>query len=123
MMYIFHPVPIPTVSLSIPSGTLYEGTSQTLNCSVTLPVTVDTNVNVTVQWTPVVSTDRIILSNVSNIRPPITSTLTFSPLSMADAGQYSCVATVDSSSQYITASDLGQSQEETLSVIGIYNKY
>ena len=56
------PVPTPSVSLSVSSGPLYEGTSQTLTCTVTLPEPVDTDVTVGVVWrftnTPVVPSQR-----------------------------------------------------------------
>ena len=74
-LYIYHsqssslsvcvslPVPTPSVSLSVPSGPLYEGTSQTLTCTVTLPEPVDTDVTVGVVWrftnTQVVNSTRI----------------------------------------------------------------
>ena len=56
---------------------------------------------------------------VSSMRSPFISTLTLSPISMSDAGQYSCVATADSSSQYITTSSQGHSSELTLIVTGM----
>ena len=111
-------MPTPTLDLSVPSGPLYEGTSRTLTCSVTLPDTVDTDVTVDVQWTPVASSDRVTISPVTSMRSPFISTLTLSPLSMSDAGQYSCEATADSSSQYITTSSQGQSLMEMLTVTG-----
>ena len=116
-------VPNPTLTLSIPSGPLYEGTTHTLTCTVTLPDTVDTDVNVTVQWTPQTTSDRVRISPVSSTRSPFVSTLTLSPLSMTDAGQYSCVAIADSASQYITASSQGQSLAETLTVTGMSLSY
>ena len=100
------------MDLSVPSGPLYEGTSQTLSCTVTLPDTVDTDVNVTVQWTHNGTMTDVMISDVSSMRSPFISTLTLSPLSMTDAGQYSCVATADSSSQYISTS-----QESSTGVI------
>ena len=113
------PVPTPTLDLSVPSGPLYEGTSQTLACSVTLPDTVDTDVTVDVQWTLPASSDRVVISVVSSMRSPFISTLTLSPLGMSDAGQYACEATADSSSQYITASSQRHSQVEPLTVTGM----
>ena len=116
-------VPTPSVSLSVPSGPLYEGTSQTLTCTVTLPEPVDTNVTVGVVWrfnnTQVVPSTRMEIPPVSSRRSPFTSTLTLSPLSMSDAGQFSCEATADSASQYITASSLGESQNKTVTVEGM----
>ena len=113
-------MPTPTLDLSVvPSGLLYEGTSQTLTCTVSLPDTVDTDVNVTVQWKLATASDRVMISDVSNMRSPFISTLTLSPLSMTDAGQYSCVATAGSSSHYITTSSQGHSSEVILNVTGI----
>ena len=117
------PVPTPSVSLSVPSGPLYEGTSQTLTCTVTLPEPVDTDVTVGVVWrftdTPVAPSARIQISPVSSTRSPFTSTLTLSPLSMSDADQFSCEATANSVSQHITASSLGESQNRTVIVEGM----
>ena len=125
---ISHAVPTPTLDLSVPSGPLYEGTSHTLTCSVTLPDTVDTDVTVDVQWIPVASSDRAMISTLTSMRSPFISTLTLSPLSMSDAGQYFCVATANSSSKCITASNQGQSIMETVIITGmsllslLYNK-
>ena len=117
------PVPTPSVSMSIPSGPLYEGTSQTLTCTVTLPEAVDTDVTVGVVWrfsdTSVAPSARAQISSVSSTRSPFTSTLTLSPLSMSDAGQFSCEATADSVSQFITASSVGQSQNRIITVEGM----
>ena len=117
------PVPTPSVSMSIPSGTLYEGTSQALTCTVTLPETLDTDVTVGVVWrfteTPVVPSARVEISPVSSTRSPFTSTLILSPLSMSDAGQFSCEATADSASQFITTSSLGESLDRAVTVKGM----
>ena len=116
-------MPTPSVSLSVPSGPLYEGTSQTLTCTVTLPEPVDTDVTVGVVWmlnnTPVAPSARIQISLVSSTRSPFTSTLTLSPLSMSDAGQFSSEATADTASQHIAASSLGESQDRTVTVEGM----
>ena len=114
-----HTVPTPAVALSVPSGPLYEGTSQTLTCTVTLPDTVDTDVTVTVQWTPDTTSDCVSISAVSSMRSPFISTLTLSPLSMTDPTQYSCLATADSASQYIINSSPGQSSVENITVTGM----
>ena len=98
MMHFFMQCPPQLWVWIFPNDLLHEGTS----CTDTklLPDTVNTDVNVTVQWTPVASSDCIIISDVSRTRCPM-STLTLSPLSMADTDQYFYVATADSSSQYI----------------------
>ena len=120
------PVPTPSVSLSVSSGPLYEGTSQTLTCTVTLPEAVDSDVNVCVVWrftsTPVVPSAHAQISPVSSTRSPFISTLTLSPLSMSDAGEFSCEATANSASQYITASSPGVSQHKTVTVEGMLLK-
>ena len=119
----FLPVPTPSVSLSVPSGTLYEGTSQALTCTVTLPETVDTDVTVGVVWrftdTPVIPSAHVQISPVSSTRSPFYSTLTHILLSMSDAGQFSCEATADSASQFITTSSLGESLDRAVTVEGI----
>ena len=119
-------VPTPTSTLSIPSGTLYEGTLQTMTCTITLPDTVDTDVTVIVDWvldstnTIITTTsDRVMVSPASGVMSPFISTLTFNPLIMNDAGQYSCHATANSSSQYITTSSPGSSSVKTITVTGI----
>ena len=122
-LYVFLTVPTPSVSLSVPSGPLYEGTSLTLTCTVTLPGAVDTDVTVVVVWrftdTQLAPSAHVQVSPVTSTRSPFTSTLTLSPLSMSHAGQFSCEATADSASQYITASSLGESQDGTVTVEGI----
>ena len=104
---------------------LYEGTLQTMTCNVTLPDTVDTNVNVTIDWildTNIINStsDHVIISPVSSLMSPFISTLTFDPLIRDDAGQYYCQSTADSTSQYITPSTTpGNSLMETINVTGI----
>ena len=99
------------MSVGVPSGPLYEGTRQTLNCSVTLTDSVDTEVTVEVDWyledLLLTSTERVQIFAVSSTF----STLTFNPLNMFDAGRYSCGATADSVSPYITASMEGRVSE------------
>ena len=118
-------VPTPTSTLSIPSGLLYEGTLQTMTCIVTLPYTVDTDVTMTVDWildstnTIITTSDRIMVFPTSGVMSPFISTFTFNPLIINDAGQYSCNATADSSSQYITTSSPGNSSVKTITVTGI----
>ena len=118
-------VPTPTSTLSIPNGQLYEGTIQTMTCTVTLPDTVDTDVTMTVDWildstnTIITTSDRVMVSPASGVMSPFVSSLTFNHLIINDAGQYSCHATADSSSQYIITSSPGSSSVETITVTGI----
>ena len=120
-----HIVPTPTSTLNISSGLLYEGTLQTMTCTVTLPDTVDTDVTVIVDWilhstnTIITTSDCIMVFPASGVMSPFTSSLTFNPLIINDAGQYTCHATADSSSQYITTSSQGSSSVEPITVTGI----
>ena len=117
-----HIVPTPTSTLSIPNEQLYEGTLQAMTCTITLPDTVDTDVTVTIHWilnttTIETTSDRIMVSPASGVMSPFISSLTFNPLIINDVGQYSCQATADSSSQYITTSSPDSSSVETITVI------
>ena len=62
---------------------------------------------------------RVEISPVTSTRSPFTSTLTLSPFGMSDAGQFSCEATADTASQYITVSSPGVSQDRTVAVEGM----
>ena len=109
-------VPTPNVTLSIPSGPLYEGTAQTLNCSATLPPSVDTDISVTIDWL----SEGIVTFPVAQLQyHPFYSTLHFSPLTRSNTGPYSCRAKPRSLSPYITASSHGLSENRTLQIIGI----
>ena len=114
----FPPVPAPEVSLSVPRGTLYEGTSLTLSCNATLPPSVDTNVNVAIQWTPNTTDDRVTITPASSLQSPFISTLTINPLATTDTGNFYCVASADSPSEYITSSGQGDPDQETVTVTG-----
>ena len=119
-MWVSPLVPTPTLALIVPSGPLYEGTSLTLTCNITLPDTVDSeDVTVDVQWTPVGSSDRVLIHALSSMRSPFISTLTLSPLNMSDSGQYSCKATATSSSHITTDSSQGHSSLVSLTVTGM----
>ena len=107
--------------MSVPTGPLYEGTSQTLNCTATLSPSVDTDITVSVQWTTpdISSSDRITTAHPSSTESPFISTLSLSPLTRDDAGQYSCQVTATSSSPYITNSTPGESEPQPLTVTGM----
>jgi len=83
---------------------------------------VDSDVTVGVEWqfggSPIASSDRVMISPVATMRPPFTSTLTLSPLTMSDGGQYTCQATADSASPHVTASMEGRSSAQTVTVAG-----
>ena len=112
-------MPVPTVDIIVPSDPVYEGTSQTLTCNVTLPPSVDTDVNITVNWGPEpLSSDRVTIHQPSALIPPFISTLIISPVGMNESGQYSCEATASSSSEYIAPSSSGNSLQQNLTVTG-----
>ena len=119
MFYNFHAVPTPNVTLSVPDGPFIEGSSLTLTCIVTLSTAVDNDVNVSVKWVPDTDSYRTTMSSPSSQSSPFVSTLTIDPLALTDAGQYSCKATAHSSSPYITASSVGKSQEQNITVTGM----
>ena len=118
-MLNFLAVPTPNVTLSVSSGPLEEGSSLMLTCTATLPPSVDTDVNITVKWTPNTNSNQVLISPPSSLRSPFISTLALSPLATTDSGLYSCEVTVSSSSQYIADSSTGQSQGLNITVTGM----
>ena len=116
-------VPTPDVALSIPSGPLYEGTSQTLTCTITLLSPVDTDVIINILWQPDLYNERVSTVSPSSQRSPFTFTLTFNPLVMSDGGPYSCRATATSSYPYINSSSEKRSIRKILTINGMYMQY
>ena len=117
------PLIVPDVSLTSPSGPFYEGTSQTLTCTATLNLPVNSDMAVSLHWTPATNSDRVTISSLSSQRSPFISTFTLSPLVMSDTGLYSCEATVCSPSQNITDNITQHSQQLHLIVTGIINPF
>ena len=115
----YNAVPAPTVTVSVSSGALNEGTSLTLTCTATLPPWVDTDVNITINWTADISNGRVTLSPPTSDRSPFISILTLSALLLSDSGLYYCEVYAASSSPYITTSSPGQSQQQHIAVTGI----
>jgi hypothetical protein len=111
-------LPSPNITLVVSNSPLYEGTSVTLICTATLPPSVDTDVNITVNWTPATRSERATISSPSTVRSPFTSTLTINPLIKSDSGLYYCEATAHSSSPFILSSNSGRSSLLKLSVTG-----
>ena len=72
--------------------------------------------------THLLATECVEISDVSGVRSPFSSTLTFTPLNMSDVGQYSCGATAASASPYITTSTEGRSIQNIPTVNGICTK-
>ena len=111
----------PNVTLTSPSGPFYEGTSQTLTCTATLQLPVNSDVAVSIHWTPATNSDRVTISSLSSQRSPFISTLTLNPLVMSDTGLYSCEATVYLSSQNATDNITQPSQQLNLVITGTYS--
>ena len=109
--------------MKIPNGSIYEGTRQTLTCIVVLPDYVDTDVNVVVEWlfesSPLLSSDRINISQVTIQSFLFFSTLTFSPIGISDTGHYSCQSIFTSLSPHIITSLKGDSDPSLVSMEGM----
>ena len=114
-------MPTPTVILSAPSGTLFEGESLILTCTATLPPSVDTDVTAAFNWMlGAINDDRVNMTIVESARSPFKAILTINQLMKTDAKPYSCEVTVTSSSHYITESSQGSGSIKNITVI---NKY
>ena len=112
---------VPDVTLTAPSRLLYEGTSQTLTCTATLHLPVNSDIAISIHWTTATNSDRVIISSPSSERSPFISTLTLSPLVISDAGLYSCEATVYSLAQNTTDNITQHSQELNLKVTVVFS--
>ena len=109
------PIIVPNVTLTAPSAPFYEGTSQTLTCTATLHLPVNSDVTISLHWMPATNSDRVTIFSLSIERSPFISTLTLNPLVMSDTGLYSCEATVHSPSQNTITQ---HSQQLNLNVTG-----
>ena len=121
MQLLTLPITVPNATLTALSAPLYEGTSQTLTCTATLHLPVNSDVAVSINWTSATNSDRVTISSLSSQRSPFISTLTLSPLVMSDTGLYSCEATVYSPSQNTTDNIVQHSRELNLVVTGTYS--
>ena len=116
------PVPPPPVSLAVPSGTLYEGTSQIFICSISrspLPQQFSlTDVIVEVDW----YFNGALLRNISQSPAvaPANFSLLLDPLSLASAGQYSCRANASATATGLLPDPVSSVTEESVIVSGIY---
>ena len=107
------------MSVDVPSTPLYTGTILTLTCIITVIEQVDTDVTATVTWTgpgdmELPDDDRITVMQPSSL----VSTLTFTPLTTADAGDYTCEATVSSNSPEFVSESTAAMDMLTLTVEG-----
>ena len=104
------PEPVVTLRPAIP-GAFYAGTTRDLVCEITIASAVNTPVVVEVSWTrsalPVTNGGRFTISavEVSSVPSTFLSSLTVSGLREdEDTAVFACVASLSSSSQYLTTS-------------------
>ncbi len=101
------PPVLPSVAVTAsPDRILYDGESVTLTCTITVDPAVDSVVAVTVSW---VGPDGAITDGVSGVTGsgPYQSTLTLSSLVTSDTGDYTCTASVGTSTPQVVASEDG----------------
>ena len=95
-----------------PDRTLYTEDDLTLTCTIELDEAVDTEVDVTVEWTgpngvtELSTSGRITVSDVTGSRPTYQSTVDILSLEMSDSGAYTCNATASpNGTPFVTASE------------------
>ena len=104
LLYPFSPVAVPTPTVQFTRftlGTLYVGLNFTWRCQVELPDRQLSGVSATVEWigpngAALTSDSRITVGDTLETSPgrEYQKTLTFTPLSAGDSGNYSCSVTV-----------------------------
>ncbi len=87
------------MSVGVPPGPLYAGTSLTLTCVITLNEAVNSRVDVNVTWSGpggmlLVNGNRVTVSDTMGSETSYQSNLTISPLATVDGGSYTCEVTV-----------------------------
>ena len=103
-MFLCLPVPAPT-SVTVTNSSVNVGSTVTLTCTVELSPAVDVPVTVNTVWT---GPDGFM--NTSTAQPVMGSTTTYTSTAMVSSfgrdqsGDYTCTATVNSTSSFITGS-------------------
>ncbi len=87
------------MSVGVPPGPLYTGTSLTLTCNIALNIAVNSRVDVNVIWSGPggmlpVNNNRVTVSDTMGSNTSYQSILTISPLATVDGGSYTCEVTV-----------------------------
>ena len=113
-MPLFHPVPVPTPSItaSPSTGALYAGTSLSLTWDYTLNSSVNTAPQTAVVWMvggAAVDTSPGRISATGDI-------LSFSSLATSDTGNYTCELTVTAQQTHVTVQPPQQSAVENITV-------
>ena len=112
-------VPAPTVTIN--SGTIAAGSGLTLTCSVELSPAVDVPVTVTTVWTgPAGFMTTTTAQPVMGSTTTYTSTAMVSSLGRDQSGDYTCVATVNSTSSFIHSSMKSASTRVTVGKIACF---
>ena len=97
-------VPAPTaVTVTPPVGMIIAGSSPNLTCTVELSPAVDIPVNVNTEWN---SPDMTMVTTTSSVMESLTRYTIMANIDAARNGNYTCRASIDSSSQFITGSGM-----------------
>ena len=97
-------VPAPTtVTVTPPADMIIAGSSPSLTCTVEVDTAVDVPVNVTTEW---ISPDMTTVTPTTSVMESLTRYTIMADVDAARNGSYTCQASIDSSSQFITGSQM-----------------
>ena len=99
-------------------GTIIAGSSPNLTCTVELSPAVDIPVNVTTMWTGPALDMMTAVTPTSSVMESLTRYIIMAMVDAARGGNYTCQATLSSSSQFIT--DSGRTSRMTTITVGEY---
>ena len=109
-------MPVPTaVTVTPPVGMIIAGSSPSLTCTVELSTAVDVPVNVTTEWSGPAGTT---VTPSSSVMESLTRYTVMGSVDTARNGSYTCRASTDSSSQFITGN--GMTPGSTTITVGEY---
>ena len=120
MLYISS-VPPPAVSVSLNTddddGSVYQGTELVITCNVTVNSAVDTEFNVTIEWSSdpaeVMNGSYLTISGTSGSGHEYNSTVTISPVNTTDSATYTCTTSITTpDTDYIIPSDVANDSED-----------
>ena len=112
-------VPAPTaVIIAPPVDMIIAGSSPSLTCTVELSPVVDVPVIVNAEWT---GPDMTMVTSSSSVMESLTRYTVMASVDAARNGSYTCRASIDSSSQFITGS--GMTPGSTTITVGEYITY
>ena len=103
-LHVFSTVPAPTAAtIPIPVNEIIAGSSPILTCTVDLDPAVDIAVTVNTEWT---GPDMTTVTPTSSVMESLTRYTVMASVNAARNGSYTCQASIDSSSQFITGSGM-----------------